>query len=258
MTDVRRPLHLAVMIGASTAVYAASLAAVTAFQSSADRALMQRQAPAEDAVTRLRLGHDHLETSIGDTADAYDRAAGGYDALAPKLLDTENSLSDACRTRPDDQRRGASPAGQDHPAADQPDGGRPDRDPNELLELGDVQAEDHREHGRLRRVTVGSPSDLPPTRFEARAMGSPLRLTLGRDPLDADEGAVRWAAVRDEFELAEAAMSRFRDTSEVTALNRTAGSGDRRTAIAPPAGSARRIRSCPSHHGWPVRSADRR
>lgn len=92
MTD-RRPLHLAVMIGASTAVYAASLAAVTAFQSSDDRALMQRQAPAEDAVTRLSTGHDRLEASIGQAADAYDRAGRGYDALTPQLLGTEDSLT---------------------------------------------------------------------------------------------------------------------------------------------------------------------
>lgn len=94
MTDARRPLHLAVMIGASTAVYAASLAAVTAFQSNEDRALTQRQAPAEDAVARLRAGHDRLETSLAQAADAYARAAGGYDALAPRLLDTESSISD--------------------------------------------------------------------------------------------------------------------------------------------------------------------
>ena len=55
MTDVRRPLHLAVMFGASTAVYAASLAAVTAFQSNDDRVLMQRQAPAEKPASRASL-----------------------------------------------------------------------------------------------------------------------------------------------------------------------------------------------------------
>jgi thiamine biosynthesis lipoprotein len=34
-----------------------------------------------------------------------------------------------------------------------------------------------------------------------------------------------WRSVLDEFELAETAMSRFRDTSELTTLNRSAGSG---------------------------------
>ena len=92
MTDARRPLHLAVMIGASTAVYAASLAAVAAFQSADDRALTERQAPAADAVARLHAGHDRLEATIGQVSDAYDQAAGGYDALAPRLQAAEDAL----------------------------------------------------------------------------------------------------------------------------------------------------------------------
>jgi thiamine biosynthesis lipoprotein len=53
-------------------------------------------------------------------------------------------------------------------------------------------------------------------------MGSPLRLTLGSgaSPI---AGASLWASVVDEFERGEAAMSRFRETSELTAVNRTAG-----------------------------------
>ena len=148
MTDARRPLHLAVMIGASTAVYAASLAAVTAFQSSDDRALMQRQAPAEDAVTRLRTGHDRLETSIGQAADAYDRAAGSYDALDAAACRYGVVADRPRRTGRDHHRRRAVAAEQDQPAADQPDGG-PDLE-------HDVAAEDEREHRRLRGLTVGS------------------------------------------------------------------------------------------------------
>jgi thiamine biosynthesis lipoprotein len=56
-------------------------------------------------------------------------------------------------------------------------------------------------------------------------MGSPLRLTFGHGPGDPREAADLWRAVVDEFELAEAAMSRFRDTSEVTIANRSVGSG---------------------------------
>jgi thiamine biosynthesis lipoprotein len=63
------------------------------------------------------------------------------------------------------------------------------------------------------------------TAFAARAMGSPLRLTLGARASRADETAHWWRAVVDEFEAAEDAMSRFRETSEVTTLNRLAGSG---------------------------------
>ena len=92
MTDARRPLHLAVMIGASTALYAASMAGVTAIQSDNDRTLMLRQSPAEAAVTRLRAGHDELEAVIDRAANGYAEAAGGYDALTPGLTDMETSL----------------------------------------------------------------------------------------------------------------------------------------------------------------------
>lgn len=94
MTDARRPLHLAVMLGASTALYAGTMAGVALIQSNADRALMERQAPAKDAVARLHGGHDRLETAIGEAADAYARAASRYEALTPTLTDTEASLSD--------------------------------------------------------------------------------------------------------------------------------------------------------------------
>jgi len=55
--------------------------------------------------------------------------------------------------------------------------------------------------------------------FEGRAMGSPLRLSVPATT-DAEAG---WRAVLDEFELSEEAMSRFRETSELTRLNRLAG-----------------------------------
>ena len=65
----------------------------------------------------------------------------------------------------------------------------------------------------------------PPLRtYEGRAMGSPLRLTVPDLP-DETGGADAWQLVIDEFEAAETALSRFRDSSELTRLNRRAGSG---------------------------------
>lgn len=61
-------------------------------------------------------------------------------------------------------------------------------------------------------------------RFEARAMASPLALTIG-GPLARRAAEEAWRVVRLEFEASEAAMSRFRATSEVTAINRAAGDG---------------------------------
>lgn len=67
--------------------------------------------------------------------------------------------------------------------------------------------------------------DSPPAvhRFERRAMGSALRLTIVGAPPARAEAA--WRLVSDEFEAAEATMSRFRESSDLTALNRAAGSG---------------------------------
>ena len=56
-------------------------------------------------------------------------------------------------------------------------------------------------------------------------MGSPLRLALGARSSRADSTEHWWRDVVDEFEAAEQAMSRFRETSELTVINRTAGSG---------------------------------
>jgi len=65
------------------------------------------------------------------------------------------------------------------------------------------------------------------TRFASRAMGSALRLTVcpGADELSEDAAAAAWGDVVDEFERSEQAMSRFRETSELTELNRAAGTG---------------------------------
>jgi FAD:protein FMN transferase len=60
-------------------------------------------------------------------------------------------------------------------------------------------------------------------RFEKRAMGSPLRLSVVGIPAEAAAGA--WRKVSEEIEAAEQAMSRFRDTSDLTIVNRAAGSG---------------------------------
>jgi hypothetical protein len=92
MTDARRPIHIVVMIGASTALYAMSMAGVTAIQSSADRDLIRGRSPAEDAAARLRGGNDRLEMTLTRAADAYADAAARYDALAPQLDGMERSL----------------------------------------------------------------------------------------------------------------------------------------------------------------------
>lgn len=59
-------------------------------------------------------------------------------------------------------------------------------------------------------------------RFEARAMASPLRLTVPA-AIPESHALILWAEVRAEFEATEQALSRFRETSDLTAANRSAG-----------------------------------
>jgi FAD:protein FMN transferase len=74
---------------------------------------------------------------------------------------------------------------------------------------------------------------LEPATFAGRAMGSPLRLTLGRGAeLEPTAMASAWSSVVRSFEVSEQAMSRFRASSELTALNRSAGSGAVRSVSA--------------------------
>lgn len=66
------------------------------------------------------------------------------------------------------------------------------------------------------------PAPTHVSKFERRAMGSPLRLTVTGVP--AATALVAWGCASDEFERAEQAMSRFRESSDLTRLNRAAGS----------------------------------
>jgi thiamine biosynthesis lipoprotein len=78
----------------------------------------------------------------------------------------------------------------------------------------------------------------PTLRFEGRAMASALSLAVIEDaPARRSLAERAWSAVRDEFEASEAAMSRFRDDSDITRLNNASSRGesmttDRRLAIA--------------------------
>jgi len=62
--------------------------------------------------------------------------------------------------------------------------------------------------------------------FAGRAMGSALRLTIGSlAAASPAAGSVAWDGVVESFEISEQAMSRFREKSELTALNNMAGTG---------------------------------
>ena len=70
-------------------------------------------------------------------------------------------------------------------------------------------------------IARGGPDVRALTVFERRAMGSPLRLiTVG---LNRIEAAAAWRIVSEDVERTEAALSRFRDSSGLTRLNRSGG-----------------------------------
>jgi hypothetical protein len=94
MAETRRPIHMAVLLGASTAAYAASLAGVTALQSAADRALIDGQTPAMDAAARIGDGHDQLETELAAASKRYAESAARYETLVSTMATMESALDD--------------------------------------------------------------------------------------------------------------------------------------------------------------------
>jgi hypothetical protein len=92
MTESRRPIHLAVLVGVSASAYAISLAGVAALQSATDARVAADRAPAGQAADALASGHDQLETSLGEANRAYADAADRYARLGTRLIDMETSL----------------------------------------------------------------------------------------------------------------------------------------------------------------------
>jgi thiamine biosynthesis lipoprotein len=80
-----------------------------------------------------------------------------------------------------------------------------------------------------RRETLSAPAADHVHAFESRALGSRLRLFVRVRTPSAEAGAhaasVAWDLVRGEFGAVDLALSRFRGDSELTALNREAGTG---------------------------------
>lgn len=80
MTD-RRPVHLAVLVGVSTAAYAGTLAGVAALQSTTDRAVIADRAPLVRAVEGAASDHLGLEAAADAAARRYDVLAAEYQGV---------------------------------------------------------------------------------------------------------------------------------------------------------------------------------
>jgi hypothetical protein len=92
MTEPRRPVHLAVVVGLSAGAYAVSLAGVTALQSSTDQHQIAANGPAADAAQQLRSEHDRLEGRLIVAASGYDAAAAAYADISDQLAAMESRL----------------------------------------------------------------------------------------------------------------------------------------------------------------------
>lgn len=92
MTDERRPVHLAVLLGVSAGVYAASLAGVTALQAAADSRLQEAREPIRLATESIASDHASLESTLEVAARRYSALADRYRRSGVHLEDVEAEL----------------------------------------------------------------------------------------------------------------------------------------------------------------------
>ncbi len=92
MTETRRPLHLAVIVGMSASAYAISLAGFAALQSATDARVAADRAPTGEAAAALAIAHDQLEGSLDEASRAYLRSSERYARVGTGLQDMETSL----------------------------------------------------------------------------------------------------------------------------------------------------------------------
>jgi hypothetical protein len=91
---VTTPARAGILIGASAAVYAVTLAAVAGLQAADDAAIAERRQPYLDAVADGRAANDALEAAIGQAGDQARSLATSY-ALSADQLDAYESRLDA-------------------------------------------------------------------------------------------------------------------------------------------------------------------
>jgi hypothetical protein len=90
----RKPVQLAVAFSATTGLYAASLACVTALQADHDRAVAAIRAPVAADVGALGDANDRLAAEVDRAVAAYDAAADAYSTAADRLQAHESRLTD--------------------------------------------------------------------------------------------------------------------------------------------------------------------
>jgi len=97
MTDrlarLRVPPHVGVLIGASTAAYAATLAAVTGLQATSEAELIAQRAPAVAEVQGLDAGNQALDDALALAGRRYDGLSQAYAVAGDRLTALETALA---------------------------------------------------------------------------------------------------------------------------------------------------------------------
>lgn len=92
MTTDRWPVHLLILGGVSTGLYALTLAGVTGVQSASDRALDAERAPIRSAADGLTSAHDELDAALVLASRSYETAADRYAEVSTRLVELESAI----------------------------------------------------------------------------------------------------------------------------------------------------------------------
>jgi len=99
MTDHRRgvpwiPTHVLLMLGASTAGYAVTLAGVAGLQSEAEAAIAAARDPAQVALRAAGAANDQLDAHLAGVRDRYTSVATAYAAAGRSLDELQVDLGE--------------------------------------------------------------------------------------------------------------------------------------------------------------------
>ncbi len=236
------PARAGMLVGASAAVYAVTLAGISGLQAEADAAVAAARAPYQDVARpdprrQRRAGGPGPEGRRRGPRPGRHVRQGRHERRGlpgpPRLARGAGGGGPG--------QRGGPP--RPHQAADGHDArrGRRELAVRRRLHHAAHDREDRRVRGLTPSPARPDVSTAPPegdepagfVTFSARALGSALRLTVhlpdAASPAQRAAGQAAadaaWAEVLAEFDAVDVALSRFRDDSELTMLNRLAGSG---------------------------------
>ncbi len=92
LPSLRLPAHIGVMLGASTAAYAVTLAGVTGLQAAADAEQATEQAPAVAGLHDLTARNQALDDALTAIGQRYDDLARAYTIAGGQLTDLGTAL----------------------------------------------------------------------------------------------------------------------------------------------------------------------